>query len=143
MFFGGGWEVRSPVIVIGGAGIVAGYFWVGKAAMRFTAPSRNGVCRKDIGLLLCIYPYVAVNLIYTLFGAFHPLGWQGFLIIASQLWLGYSGFFWAYMINFVWSEPVVEPEHPTPVPAPGLNHSWLVMAALSFALSVVLLFVPA
>jgi hypothetical protein len=43
MFFGGGWEVRSPVIVIGGAGIVAGYFWVGKAAMRFTAPSRNGV----------------------------------------------------------------------------------------------------
>jgi hypothetical protein len=103
---GSSWAVRLPIMAVGGAGTVFGYFWMGRAAQHFRWGDPGNVpAQRRLGLVLCILPYVGVNLIYSvLVFVSHPVGDAGRLFTLAQYWLGYSGFFWAFMIKFFWGK---------------------------------------
>jgi hypothetical protein len=114
---GGLWSIRLPIFVIGCAGTIYGYFWVGNAARHFTlGDRRTGQQRTRVGLLLCLMPYLMWNGVFSLLAFWHPRGISGTLGILLQFWLGYLGFFWAFMIQFVWSTDGSDLEPATPLP---------------------------
>jgi hypothetical protein len=143
MFLGGGWEIRVPLIIIGALGLVYSYFWMGKAGMHFTfGDMKDKETRTKTGRTLLIYPYVVVNIIYTLFAFLHPLGFQGLFIIIMQVWMGYSGFFWAFMINYIWSDYKGPFEKETALPDSKLNKNWLILGIIAATFSFLLLTIP-
>lgn len=102
MLLGGSWNVRLPIIAVGAAGTVYGYFWMGRAAERFVW-GEAGLTRRRAGLVLCVLPYLVVNLVFSLLALDHPVGIEGTVATLLKFWLGFSGFVWAYLIVFQWS----------------------------------------
>lgn len=139
MLLGGGWAVRLPLIAAGAAGTIYGYYWMGQSAMHFSltgAPTHD--TQVKTGFILCVLPYVANNLIFSVFALFHPLGKSGFLLVSLKLWFGFLGFVLAFMINFVW-RPHAAP-YPVETIIPGeLRTAWLVIVAVTLLAVVVLL----
>jgi hypothetical protein len=106
MLLGGGLWIRLAIIAVGLAGTIFGYFWMGQSASRLLSQADgNPVMRRRNAFMVCMFPYLVNNLIFSLLAVFHPLGSVGFFISLSQYWLGYCGFVWSFMITFVWSEP--------------------------------------
>jgi hypothetical protein len=136
---GGTWAVRLPLLAVGAAGTVAGYFWTGRAAARFKLDGTVERSRRlETGVLLCLVPYVVVNSIGTLFALAHPLGLEGFGSAAAKLWLGYLGLFWAFMICFVWRQAPAPGSDATPAPRLA-RRAWWLAGFLMLAVDVLLL----
>ncbi|HZH13069.1 MAG TPA: hypothetical protein VE057_01770 [Archangium sp.] len=141
MLLGGSWAVRLPIILVGAAGVTYGFFWMGNQALRFSVGDAAGRTQHlRLGLALCIIPYLAVNALSTLIFLTSPLSPGVFWASVLKYWFGYIGFFWAYMIKFVWKK--------FEGPAPGavqlsarLDTAWLV-AALAVLLVDLFLLAP-
>ena len=104
MLLGGSWAVRVPIILVGAAGTVYGYFWMGRAAERFLwVDAADASARRRAGLVLCVAPYLFVNLVFSLLTFEHPVGVEGMVATLLKFWLGFGGFVWAYLIVFQWS----------------------------------------
>ena len=105
MMLGGGWEVRIPIILVGGAGTVWVFFWIGRAALRMVASGamseRRGRTRS--GLVTLIVPYVMVNLVFTVLALFNALGTAATILSIIKVWFGFIGLFWGFFIVFMWS----------------------------------------
>jgi hypothetical protein len=100
---GGSWALRLPLAAVGGAGTVLGYFWMGRAAQHFGwgDPADLRV-RRRLGLLLCVWPYVAANLFASILALLSPLG-PALPFTLAAFWFGNGGFIWAFLIKFVWA----------------------------------------
>lgn len=103
MFLGGSWTIRLLVFLIGGVGTVYGYFWMGSTAQHFNYEEKKKALNyKMLGVLLCLIPYIVINIMLTI-TAFAQ-GSPGAFFALFLYWGGYLGFFWAFMIKFVWSK---------------------------------------
>ncbi|MFK8114823.1 MAG: hypothetical protein AB8B91_21660 [Rubripirellula sp.] len=139
MLLGGHWWVRFPIIACGIAGTIFGYFWVGSAANRMLAhPTESRRDRIRNGFLICVMPYIANNLIFSVLALQHPLGAKGFFISLSQYWLGYCGLVWAFLIKFVWSLPDSAPDRESLVPQ-TVQAPMVIMATMIYIAIVVCL----
>jgi hypothetical protein len=99
MLLGGEWTVRVPIILVGAAGIVFGFFWFGRNALHIQV---TGYSRKNTGLATCIMPYLLICSVFSIMSIWHPLGSDGMVAVMMKFWMGYIGFFWGFMIVFVW-----------------------------------------
>jgi hypothetical protein len=139
MLLGGGWIARLPLILIGAAGTIYGYFWMGQAAMRFTLGATSSPDSKvKVGLILCVLPYLTNNLIFSFLAWYHPLGTRGFVAAILKLWFGFLGFVLAFMINFIWQQPKAAYPNETLIPQ-KLSLTWSVAALVFLVLILVLL----
>lgn len=104
MLFGGGWEVRIPIMLVGAVGTVAFFFWIGRAALRLTRGDyRDRATRVRGGLVTLLVPYLAVNVVFSVLALFHTLGAGGTVMALIKMWFGTIGLMWGYLICFVWS----------------------------------------
>jgi hypothetical protein len=91
------------------------------------------VRRKQAGFVLFILPYVVLNLVGSVLALAHPLGSAGVAMVAAKLWLGYTGFFWTYMICFVWRRPTPVAADATVVPR-QTRPPWLIASMVALLL---------
>ncbi len=139
MLLGGGWNVRLPILLIGVAGTVYGYFWVGKAALQFTSGDMaDPVNRKKTGTTLLLLPYLFVNAAFTILAIWHPLGVKGLFVVSLKLWSGFSGFLWAYLIKYQWGKYHGPFANETPIPD-QLNRNGLIVAVVMLLVIVFIL----
>ena len=89
---GGGWGVRLPILLVGAAGVLWGFFWVARNAHAFL-PSEKPE-RFRYALLLLLVPYVVNDVIFITLAATGPLPPEIVLIIAIQYIFGYFGIGW-------------------------------------------------
>lgn len=132
---GGSWLVRIPLLVIGGAGLVWGFFWLARAALRFTPDASDKQQRVAIALPLLLVPYVAINLLFTVLAIWHPLGVEGLVVVALQYWFGYVGFFWAFFLAAYWLD-IDAPMQPTVAPPPRISAPWAVAGGVALVVAV-------
>ena len=117
MLLGGGWGVRVPIIIVGAVGTIWGFFWMGRAAQHFVwGDPLDRKQRNRMGLTLCILPYVAVSSVLSPLVIWHPMGSLGAIPTLLKLWPGFIGFFWAFMIVFVFVEYRGKPDLQSPLP---------------------------
>ncbi len=135
---GGSWAVRLPILLVGVVGILWGFFWLARSALRFAGDASNKAERLRVALPLLLVPYLAINILFTVLAIWHPLGGQGTFIVAFQHWFGYVGFLWGFFLTAYWldvrkplANPVALPEQP--------QLTWWVAAGLIFLLAVAVL----
>ena len=135
---GGSWAVRLPILLIGVVGILWGFFWLARSALRFAADASDRAERVRVALPLLLVPYLAINVLFTILAIWHPMSGQGLVLVAFQYWFGYVGFFWAFFLAAYWLDvhkplpnPVTLPNQPQPV--------WWIAAGLTFLLAVAVL----
>ncbi|MDA1301071.1 MAG: hypothetical protein O2868_13445 [Proteobacteria bacterium] len=120
MLLGGDWTSRVPIALIGAAGTVYGFFWFGRTALLVELPEYP---RRQGGLVSCILPYLLVCSLFSILSIWHPVGIAGTVAVMMKCWMGYIGFFWGYMIIFVWDDYLPQPDQHITVPErlqPGL-----------------------
>lgn len=100
--FGGSWAIRLPLILIGASGVLFGFFWLARSAMRFTPDATDKSQRVRTALPLLLAPYLILNALFTVLAFWHPMGPDGIFIIVFQYWFGYVGFFWAFFLAAYW-----------------------------------------
>lgn len=135
MLLGGGMAARLPIIAVGAAGTVVGYFLVGRAAQHFAwGDPSDPQSRRRLGLTLCVLPYVAVSAAFSALTPWHPVGAAGIVAALFKLWFGFVGFFWSFMIIFVFGKDRGRPAQLTPLPpapSPVVVTALLVAIALT------------
>lgn len=138
--FGGSWAIRLPLIIIGASGVLFGFFWLARSAMRFTPDATDKAQRVHIALPLLLAPYLILNVFFTVLALWHPMGPDGIFIIVFQYWFGYVGFFWAFFLAAYWLNfPKTYPDAST-LPA-GWHRPGLAIATVSVLIAVVI-FLP-
>ena len=135
---GGLWAVRLPILLAGVGGILRGFFWLARAALRFAADATDKAARPRVALPLLLIPYLAINALFTFLGFWHPMGPEGIFIVVFHYWFGYIGFFWAFFLAAYWldihaplSNPVALPDTPRP--------AWWMAAGATLLLAVMVL----
>lgn len=135
---GGSWGVRIPILLIGVVGILWGFFWLARSALRFAADASDKAERVRVALPLLLVPYLAINVLFTILAIWHPLGGEGLFIVAFQYWFGYVGFFWAFFLAAYWLD--VHKPLPNPVAPPDQPQTvWWLATGLTFLLAVAVL----
>jgi hypothetical protein len=106
---------------------------MGRAALHFrSGDPADRRARLRMGLLLCIWPYIAINLLASALVLATPLDLAGALFTLMAFWLGNSGFIWAYVIEFV-CRPYKGPfADETPLPE-TVNIAWTVGVVVAVA----------
>lgn len=99
---GGSWAVRLPLLLVGAAGTMWGFFWLAGAAMRFAKDATDKSERQRVALPLLLIPYFTINILFTIFSLWHPMGPEGIVVVVFQYWFGYIGFFWAFFFAAYW-----------------------------------------
>ncbi len=137
-YLGGSWAVRLPILLVGVAGILWGFFWLARAALRFAGDASDKTERVRVSLPLLLVPYIAINVLFSTLAIWHPLGGQGMFIVAFHYWFGYIGFFWGFFLAAYWLDfhkplpnPVALPEQAKP--------AWWIASGITFLLAVVVL----
>lgn len=135
---GGSWVVRAPLFLIGAVGVLWVFFWLARAALRFTADATDKAERRRVALPLLLIPYLTINALFTLLAFWHPLGADGVFIVVFHYWFGYIGFFWAFFLAAYWLDihaplpnSVAMPDTPQPF--------WWMVAATALLLAVIML----
>ena len=135
---GGSWGVRIPILLVGVGGLLWGFFWLARAALRFAADATDKAERVRVSLPLLLVPYLTINLLFTILSFWHPLGGDGVFIVVFQYWFGYIGFFWGFFLAAYWLDvhkpllnPVPLPVRPQPV--------WWIAAGVTFLLATAVL----
>ncbi|MGE0761531.1 MAG: hypothetical protein AB7O38_31245, partial [Pirellulaceae bacterium] len=132
MLLGGGLLVRMAIGAVGGGGTVWGYFWMGRAAHQFTYGDMTRTHdRRWLGVAMCLVPYFTNNLWLTVLAVWQ--GSEGAWMAIFAYWGSYIGFFWAFMIRFVWSDYAGPYAGETSLPARRAYGPWL-LAGLLIAL---------
>lgn len=103
-FLGGGWEVRLPILLVGAAGSLFGFFWTPYAAVRLGCGHVDRPSRVRLALSLLLLPYLAVSTVFTILALWHPLGGDGLVLVFLKYWFGYIGFFWGFFITAFWAD---------------------------------------
>ncbi|MBP1464159.1 hypothetical protein EYB53_000420 [Candidatus Chloroploca sp. M-50] len=135
---GGSWAVRLPILLVGACGLLWGFFWLARAALRFATDASDKAERLRVALPLLLVPYLVFNVLFTVLAIWHPLGWQGVIIVALQYWFGYVGFFWGFFLAAYWLD--VHAPLPNPVPLPDQPQPvWWLAAGLTFLFAVAVL----
>lgn len=135
---GGSWAVRLPLLLIGAGGMLWGFFWLARAALRFANDASDKAERVRVALPLLLIPYLVLNSLFTILAIWHPLGGQGLFVVAFQYWFGYVGFFWAFFLAAYWLD--VDQPLPNPIPLPQtLSPAWVGVAGISLLLAVTIL----
>ncbi len=135
---GGSWAIRLPLLLIGAAGVLGGFFWLARSALRFAGDAGDKAERVRVALPLLLAPYLVINVLFTILAVWHPLGGQGLFVVAFQYWFGYAGFFWGFFLAAYWLDvhkplpnPIVLPGQPRPV--------WWIVAGLTLLLAMAVL----
>lgn len=102
--FGGGWEVRLPLLIVGTVGLLGVFFWLPNAALRFVTDPTDKAVRQREMFRLTMLPYLLVNLTFTVLGFTHPLGAAAIGLIIFPYWFGYVALFWAFFIGGLWTD---------------------------------------
>jgi MFS family permease len=135
---GGEWGVRIPVLIVGVVGLLAVFFWLPNAALRFVSDPTDKSTRQREMLRLTLIPYIVVNLTFTLLGVTHPLGAQAVGLVIFPYWFGYIALFWAYFIGGLWTD-VKTPFADAPRLAARTLPAWMIgTAATAGAICVIL-----
>ena len=100
--FGGSWAIRLPLIALGAGGVLLGFFWLARSAMRFATDATDKAQRASTARRLLLLPYLIVNGLFTIMAFWHPVGPDGIFIIVFQYWFGYVGLFWAFFLAAYW-----------------------------------------
>ncbi len=132
---GGSWAIRLPILLLGAAGVLWGFFWLARSALRFASDASNKAERVRVALPLLLAPYLVINVLFTILAFWHPLGGQGLFVVAFQYWFGYVGFFWGFFLAAYWLDvhkplpnAVALPDQPRP--------AWWIAAGLTLLLAV-------
>lgn len=96
---GGGWNARLPIALIGAAGTLWMFLWVGRNAHAFFTEERM---KSAIQLLLV--PYLVWNTVMVMLGFFLPFP-EISIIIAIHYFFGYFGIFWGTFMAGIWMKP--------------------------------------
>jgi len=136
--FGGSWAVRLPILLVGVAGVLWGFFWLARSTLRFANDASDKAERVRISLPLLLLPYLAINVLFTVLAIWHPLGGQGIFVVAFQYWFGYVGFFWGFFLAAYWLD--VHQPVPNPIALPEQpQRAWWIAAGVAFLLAVAVL----
>jgi hypothetical protein len=138
MLLGGEWSVRIPIILVGAAGTIVGFFWFGRNAMLIEIPGRT---RNQRGFISCIVPYLLVCTVFSVMALWHPVGIPGTVAVLMKCWMGYIGFFWGYMIIFVWDDYQPPQDRIIPV-ADSLNAGMVLILSAGLVASVLWVMAP-
>ena len=139
MLLGGGWGVRALIIAVGAAGTLWGFYWVGGSAQQFAwGDPSDRRSRLRTGLTLCVLPYVFVSAVLSPLVAWHPAGPAGVVVTLMKLWFGFIGFFWGFMIVYVFAPYRAPPGPLTPLPF-DVGRAGLAALAVALLLTPVLL----
>jgi hypothetical protein len=137
-YLGGGWEVRLPVLLAGAAGSLFPFFWLPNAALRFTDATLSRDVRVRISAGVLLIPYLTVSILLTCLAVWHPLGPGGFVLVTLKTWVGYSAFFWSFLIAGYWAKVGESMPRRSPLPArPGRR--WLLAALAGVCVAAILL----
>lgn len=135
---GGSWAVRLPLLLIGAGGMLWGFFWLARAALRFAKDASDKTERMRVALPLLLIPYLVINSLFTILAIWHPLGGQGLFVVAFQYWFGYVGFLWAFFLAAYWLD--VDQPLPNPIALPQtLSPAWVGVAGISLLLAMTIL----
>ena len=96
---GGGWNVRLPIILIGAAGVLWGFFWVGRNAHAFLPEAQPA--RFHTALRLLLVPYIVICLIFTILAYAGPIR-EIAPITAIKYWFGFFGVGWGAFMSGLW-----------------------------------------
>lgn len=135
---GGGWGIRLPVLLIGAAGSLAGFFWLPYSTLRLTAPPLDRPTRVRLAFALLMAPYLATSALFTVLALWHPLGAEGTLLVALKYWFGDVGFFWGFFIAGYWANVRRPPPRPSPLPARPAR-GWLIASVAGWLIALALL----
>ena len=102
---GGGWNVRLPISLIGAAGVLWGFFWVGRNAHAFLPETQPA--RFHTALRMLLIPYVVICLIFTALAYAGPVR-EIAPIIAIKYWLGFFGVGWGGFMAGLWIQALVK-----------------------------------
>jgi len=135
---GGGWGVRLPILAIGVAGWVWGFFWLGRAALQFGEALPSPSHRVRLAQALLLVPYIVINLLFTILSFWHPLGADGLFITIFQYWGGHAGFIWAFLMAAYWLKIDAPLSHVSALPR-RISPAWVGLAAVAFGVAVAVL----
>ena len=135
---GGGWEVRIPLIALGAAGVLFGFFWLAYSALKFDPRSNEPSHRSALALAVLMVPYLIVNTVFTVLSFGHPLGADGTVLTVLQYWLGNIGLFWGFFLAGYWLSVKAPPADPSPLPN-EIDRRLVGLAALAFVATVAVL----
>ena len=99
---GGGWNVRLPIALIGAAGVLWGFMWVGRNAHAFLPKEKPE--RLRTALILLLLPYIVVSLIFTILAFMGPVKIIA-PIIAIKYFFGFFGLGWGAFMSGMWIQP--------------------------------------
>ena len=137
-FLGGSWGVRFPILMVGLAGSLYGFFWVPYSVIRLGSGKVDRHSRVRLALPLLLVPYLVINTVFTILAIWHPLGSSGTVLVFFKYWFGYIGLFWGYFIAAYWAnlEEPIDNLSPLPGrPAPA----WMIAALIALGAAVALL----
>jgi hypothetical protein len=100
--------LRISIIMIGLAGYMALFFWLGKAPLTFLTSKQRLEAKErlPLGLKVLILPYILSVLFNVPLAFWHPLGFpEGFFVVFFQYIFGYSGFITGFFMFWIWLEP--------------------------------------
>jgi hypothetical protein len=119
---GGGWNVRLPIALIGAAGTLWMFLWVGRNAHAFFTEERM---KSAVQFLLI--PYFVWNIFMVTLGFFLPYP-EISIVIAIHYFFGYFGVFWGTFMAGKWMKPKQELV-PSPI-SDNLESGWLIAAGV-------------
>jgi hypothetical protein len=124
---GGGWNVRLPISIVGAAGTLWMFIWIGRNAHAFLTEERM---KSAVQLLLV--PYLVWNITTVVLGMFLPYP-EISIIIAIHYFFGYFGIFWGTFMSGLWIKPASDLVR-TPL-AETLDPVWSIAALLLLAIA--------
>jgi hypothetical protein len=124
---GGGWNVRLPIVLIGAAGTLWMFIWIGRNAHAFLTEDR-----MKSAMQLLLMPYLVWNITMVVLGLFLPYP-EISIIIAIHYFFGYFGIFWGTFMAGKWINPRADLPR-TPIPN-TLEPVWALTALLLLAIA--------
>lgn len=131
---GGDWNVRLPIALIGAAGVLWGFIWVGRNAHAFLPTEKPARLQTSIRLLLL--PYIFISLIFTMLAFAGPVK-EIALIIAIKYWFGFFGIGWGAFMSGMWIQAPAGIER-SALPE-SIQWSWVIISVILFAIAALIL----
>jgi len=97
---GGGWGVRIVISLIGAGGVLWGFFWVARNAHAFI-PSEKPE-RFQFALLMLLLPYIALNILFSIFAFTGPLPAEIIPTSLFAIWFTDFGVGWGAFMSGLW-----------------------------------------
>ncbi len=131
--FGGGWNVRLPIALIGAAGTLWMFMWIGHNAQAFITDQTQ---RMKTCVQLMLVPYLVWNLVIVALGSFLPFP-EISVIIAIHYFFGYFGIFWGTFMAGIWIQ--IKGEFTRTELQESLQINWLVSAIILLLIAIFIL----